>query len=110
MDLWWVRGPINFYDAARAVAMRCEPGVGGRILEVYGGADGDALELARIIIWDPGRTLAWQISLDPVVTHVRFLPIAGGTRVTVEAQWAEATRTMTAPPSRASRRPGSAAG
>ena len=31
MDLWWVRGPINFYDSARAVKMVCEPGVGGRV-------------------------------------------------------------------------------
>lgn len=22
IDSWWVRGPINFFDAARAVAMR----------------------------------------------------------------------------------------
>lgn len=28
LDLWWVRGPINYFDAARAVAMVCEPGVG----------------------------------------------------------------------------------
>jgi uncharacterized protein YndB with AHSA1/START domain len=34
IDLWWVRGPINFYDAARAVGMRCEPRVGGRLLEL----------------------------------------------------------------------------
>jgi hypothetical protein len=30
MDLWWVRGPINFNDAGRVVEVRCEPGVGGR--------------------------------------------------------------------------------
>jgi len=29
LDLWWVRGPINYFDSARAVGMRCEPGVGG---------------------------------------------------------------------------------
>ena len=46
MNLWWVRGPINFFDASRAVAVTCEPGVGGRILEVYDEATGDALEWA----------------------------------------------------------------
>lgn len=51
LDLWWVRGPINAYDSGRLVEMRCEPGVGGRILEVY---EGDALELARITAWQPG--------------------------------------------------------
>ena len=35
MNLWWVRGPVNFFDASRAVAKVCEPGVGGRILEGY---------------------------------------------------------------------------
>jgi hypothetical protein len=35
MDLWWVRGPINFFsDAGRVVEVRCEPGIGGRIGEV----------------------------------------------------------------------------
>ena len=55
LDLWWVRGPINAYDAGRLVEMRCEPGVGGRILEVYDAESGDVLELARITVWEPGR-------------------------------------------------------
>ena len=67
MDRWWVRGPINFFDASRAVAMTCEPGVGGRILEVYDEAAGDALELC------------WQSSVDDVVIDVRFDPTDGGT-------------------------------
>ena len=54
MDLWWVRGPINFFDAARAVAKVCEPGVGGRILEVY--ESGDPLEVARITDWSRARS------------------------------------------------------
>lgn len=36
LDLWWVRSPISFYESARAVAMRLDPGVGGRIIEDYG--------------------------------------------------------------------------
>ena len=35
MDLWWVRGPINFWaDGGRVVEVRCESGVGGRIMEI----------------------------------------------------------------------------
>ena len=31
MDMWWARGPINFWsDGGRVVEVRCEPGVGGR--------------------------------------------------------------------------------
>jgi uncharacterized glyoxalase superfamily protein PhnB len=76
MDLWWVRGPINFYDAARAIAKVCESGVGGRILEVY--ESGDPLEIGRITAWRPGELVAWDSSVDDVRTQVRFIPAAGG--------------------------------
>ena len=84
MDRWWVRGPINFFDASRAVAMTCEPGVGGRILEVYDEAAGDALELGRITVWQPGERVCWQSSVDDVVIEVHFEPLANGTRVCVD--------------------------
>ena len=55
LDLRWVRRPINYFDAARAVGMRCEPGVGGRLLEVYNEATGEGRELGRITAWEsPG--------------------------------------------------------
>ena len=76
MDLWWVRGPINFYDAARAVAKVCESGVGGRLLEVY--ESGEPLEIGRITVWQPGELVAWDSSVDDVRTEVRFTPAAGG--------------------------------
>ena len=85
MNLWWVRGPINFFDSARAVAEVCEPGVGGRILEVYDRAAGDVLELARITAWRPGELLAWRSSVDDVRVEVTFSPIPAGTRVRVVA-------------------------
>jgi uncharacterized glyoxalase superfamily protein PhnB len=85
MDLWWVRGPINFFDAARAVGMVCEQEVGGRILEMYGPDPADALEIARITAWQPGERLAWRSSLDDVVVEVTFAPAAGGTTVQVLA-------------------------
>jgi uncharacterized glyoxalase superfamily protein PhnB len=89
LDLWWVRGPINAYDSGKLVGMRCEPGVGGRILEVYDGESGEGLELARITVWEPGRRLAWQSSLDDVTIDVRFDPTATGTLVRLEATVAE---------------------
>ena len=85
MDLWWVRGPINFFDSARAVSMVCEPGVGGRILEVYGSDPLDALEIATITAWQPGERLAWRSSLDDVEVEVTFAAAAGGTTVQVLA-------------------------
>ncbi len=85
LDLWWVRGPINYFDSSRALGMRCEPGVGGRLIEVYDGATGDGLELGRITVWVPGVALAWKSSVDDVEINVRFVPTATGTDVTVEA-------------------------
>ena len=97
MDLWWVRGPINYYDAARAVGMRCEPGIGGRIVEVYDQATGEGLELARITVWEPGRRLAWKSSRDDVAIEVRFLPTPGGAvRRNVEKNLDAARRTACA--------------
>jgi uncharacterized glyoxalase superfamily protein PhnB len=85
LDLWWVRGPINYFDGARAVGMRCEPGVGGRLVEVHDAATGEGLELGRITVWEPGSRLAWRSSVDDVEIDVRFVPTATGTQVTVEA-------------------------
>ena len=83
IDAWWVRGPINFFDSARAVAMRIEPGVGGRVLEVYDDASGDALQLGRITVWEPGARLAYRSLVDDTEVDVHFEPVADGTRVTV---------------------------
>jgi uncharacterized glyoxalase superfamily protein PhnB len=65
--------------------MKCEPGVGGRLLEVYDDATGEGRELARITAWEPGRRLAWRSSVDDVEIEVRFEPAVGGTDVTVAA-------------------------
>jgi uncharacterized glyoxalase superfamily protein PhnB len=86
LDLWWRRGPINYHHASRIVAKRCEPGVGGRILEVY--TDGE-LELARITTWAPGERLAWASSIDDVGIEVAFTPTEAGTRVVVTANLPE---------------------
>ncbi len=85
LDRWWIQGPINFFDTARAYYMRMEPGVGGRIVEVYDEETGDGLELARITVWEPGKRVAWTSSLDDVEIDVRFEMSAGGTEVNVQA-------------------------
>jgi uncharacterized glyoxalase superfamily protein PhnB len=85
IDLWWVRGPVNFYDSARAIGMRCEPRVGGRLLELYSEDAADALELGRVTIWQPGELLAWNSGVDDVTVEVSFEAVATGTTVTVTA-------------------------
>lgn len=84
IDAWWDRGPTNFYDGGRAVAKRFEPGVGGRYLEVYDDTTGDALEIGRITLWEPGRHLVYRSSLDDTEVDIRFEAIPSGTRVLLE--------------------------
>jgi uncharacterized glyoxalase superfamily protein PhnB len=86
MDLWWMRTPITYYDSARAIGRRCEHGVGGRLLELYDEATGDALELGRITVWEPGARLSWRSSVDDVDVDVLFEPVGAGTRVKVECR------------------------
>jgi len=81
IDQWWGNGPIDAWDSSRCIGRRREPGVGGRLLEVY---DGDALELGRVTVWEPGTRVCWQSSVDDVVIEVSFEPIASGTRVRVD--------------------------
>jgi uncharacterized glyoxalase superfamily protein PhnB len=83
IDSWWVRGPINFFDSGRAVGMRIEPGVGGRVLEIYDDARGDLLELGRITVWEPGVQLTYRSLVDDTEVDVRFDAVEGGTRVCV---------------------------
>lgn len=85
INLWWLRGPINHWDSARIVEFRCEPGVGGRLLEIYDESKGDVLEVARITTWEPGERLAWASSVDDVQVEVLFRAVGHGTRVRVEA-------------------------
>lgn len=79
---WWGNGPIDAWDSSRVVTRRIEPGVGGRLLEVY--AD-DELELGRISVWEPGARLTWTSSVDDVTIDVTFEALdAGRTRVRVD--------------------------
>jgi uncharacterized glyoxalase superfamily protein PhnB len=86
LDLWWVRGPINHWSGGRVLAMRFEPGVGGRLLEVYDEDTSDALELARITVWEPGRRVAWESVVDDVNTEVSFESSGPCTKVRVVAR------------------------
>lgn len=86
---WWRPGPINWNDASRAVGIRIEPGVGGRWLEVYDQDTGEGFECGRITAWAPGERLVVRYQdagheIDGTEVEVRFEPVEGGTRVTLE--------------------------
>lgn len=81
IDLWWVRGPINHYDSSRLSEFRIEPGVGGRVLEIYDEAAGDLATNETVTVWEPGERLVLTGSDTEV--DIRFTKIETGTRVTV---------------------------
>jgi uncharacterized protein YndB with AHSA1/START domain len=90
VDRWWRRGS-RFRPALRAGGtMRFEPGVGGRLVEIYGEAEGDLFEVGRVLIWEPGRRLVfdWRgrnfARHEKTTVEVRFEAEGDGTRVVLE--------------------------
>jgi uncharacterized glyoxalase superfamily protein PhnB len=83
IDLWWVRGPINHYDASRVRELRLEPGVGGRMLEIYDEAAGDMLATSTVTVWEPGIRLVLRGTVQDTEADICFHKTGHGTRVTV---------------------------
>jgi Activator of Hsp90 ATPase homolog 1-like protein len=91
IDSWYVRDRHTFADPDRAVGIRFEPGVGGRLIEVYDRGTGEGREMGRITAWDPGRRLAFVDGLGTEV-EVSFEDAGGQTRVTLEHRGLERLR------------------
>ncbi len=90
VDAWWKQGPRYRVHPDRPSAMRFEPGVGGRLVEVYDEAAGDAFEHGKVRVWDPPKRLVFEMSgrdFQPgenTEVEVRFEGVGEATRVTVE--------------------------
>jgi uncharacterized protein YndB with AHSA1/START domain len=90
IDDWYVRGPYSWIDPTRAVALRLEPRVGGRLLEVHDLATGEGPLFGIVREWDPPHRLVWddltpESPADPPTqVEVRFESSGNGTRVTLE--------------------------
>lgn len=88
VEAWWKHGPQYRVDPGRKSTIRFEPGVGGRLLEVYD--ESEAFVHGRVLAWDPGERLVFEMGgrdFQPGETtevEVRFEVVADGTRVTVE--------------------------
>ena len=84
IDAWYRRGPRNFADPERAVAIRFEPDAGGRLIEVYDAKTGEGLTIGEIVVWEPGSRLMFVDNRKTEV-DVRFEPDGeSATRVTLE--------------------------
>ena len=87
IDAWYRKNERTLADPGRAAAIRFEPGVGGRLLEVYDLQQGGGREMGRITAWEPGRRLVFVDQLGTEV-EVLFDGADGQTRVTLEhAGW-----------------------
>lgn len=95
LDAWWKTGPRYRVHPERKSVMRLEPGVGGRLLEVYDEAGADAFEHGVVRAWDPPARLVFEMSGrdfgpgERTEVEVRFEAVERGTRVSVEHRgWA----------------------
>jgi uncharacterized protein YndB with AHSA1/START domain len=85
---WYRSGRHSWNDPDRAIGIRFEPGVGGRLLELY--EEGEPYVMGRIVAWEPGARLAFEYRSvflppePPTEVEVRFEPIPAGTRVVLE--------------------------
>jgi hypothetical protein len=86
---WWRAGPINWNHNRVAVGVRIEPWVGGRWIEIEDTQTGEGYEAGRITVWEPGVRFAFNYrdvghEIDGTEVEVRFEPVEGGARVTLE--------------------------
>lgn len=86
---WYQSGAYSWNDSTRAVGIRFEPGVGGRLIEVWDHTTGEGYDIGRILAWEPGVRLAFEfrsVHFPPVPTEVEvsFEPVPAGTRVLLE--------------------------
>jgi len=85
---WWRPNGLFQLSVGRTGTLAFEPGPSGRLVETY--ADGSSFVIGGVRAWDPPPHLAvgWRqasfASDKDTELHVRFEPIGGQTRVTVE--------------------------
>jgi uncharacterized protein YndB with AHSA1/START domain len=85
---WWRPNPLFAITPRGDGRLRFEPGEHGRLVALL--ADGEEFEVGRVVVWAPGErlVLSWRqatFSADQSTElEVRFEPVRGGTRVTVE--------------------------
>jgi len=56
---WYRPGPYSWNHPERALGIRFEPGVGGRLVEVHDEATGEGFEIGRVLVWEPGARLVF---------------------------------------------------
>ncbi|WP_369250266.1 SRPBCC domain-containing protein [Streptomyces sp. R41] len=87
---WWKRGTQYWNDPEKGKELRFEPKVGGRLIEVHDLETGEGFEIGRVLVWEPGKRVAftWRLARwdesENTDVQVGFEPTVEGTRVTIE--------------------------
>lgn len=82
IDAWYRVDKDTLPDITRTAAIRFEPWLGGRLLDVHDSDSGEGRELGRITDWEPGHRLAF-IDNEGTEVEVSFERLGVGTRVTL---------------------------
>ncbi len=82
IDAWYRIDRETLPDITRTAAIRFEPHLDGRLLDVHDLATDEARELGRITAWEPGRRLVFTDN-EGTEVEVTFERSGTGTRVTL---------------------------
>lgn len=82
IDAWYRVDTETLPDITRTGAIRFEPYLGGRLLDVHDLATGAGRELGRVTVWDHGQRLVF-VDNEGSEVAVDFEPCDAGTRVTI---------------------------
>jgi hypothetical protein len=82
IDAWFRVDRDTLPDITRTAAIRFEPHLGGRLLDVHDLVTGEGRELGRITVWEPGSRLV-LLSNDGTEVDVTFERHGAGSRVTL---------------------------
>jgi SAM-dependent methyltransferase len=79
----------RLHDSSSDVAMKLEPGVGGRLVQLERTGEGSSA-VGTVLVWDSGRrvVLEWRApewsGAQPTSLEIEFEAVAGGTRVVLQ--------------------------
>lgn len=82
IDSWYRVDSDTLPDITRTAAIRFEPRVGGRLIDLHDLASGEGREIGRVTAWEPGRRLVF-IDNEGTEVEVTFEPVDAGTHVTL---------------------------
>lgn len=82
IDAWYRRDRYTLHDASKTKAIRFEPYVGGRLMDVWDCETGAGREMGRVSVWEPGERIVFVDGRGTEV-EVTFAPSGDQTKVTL---------------------------